>query len=205
MTERPEAPVVSLYLWFNVGSSHEPEGMYGAAHAIEHMLFKGSERYGLGEAAATIEDFGGDINAYTSFEQTVLHATVMAPKWSQALDVLLDMALRPTFDVDEFKREKQVILEEVRGALGEPDYLIDLEIQSALFPNHGYGRPILGTDATVESLDRDALFAFWKTHYVPNRALLAIAGPIDDTSARHGRRKDQILAPRTCSLIRHRS
>lgn len=176
--ERSDAPVVSIYLWFDVGSADEKEGLFGAAHIVEHMLFKGSAKFGVGEAAAFIEGLGGDLNAYTTFDQTVIHATVMASKWPQALEIVLDMAIRPTFDAAEFAREQLVILEEVRGALGEPDYQVDLEIQGALFPAHGYGRPILGTEESVETMTVEQVHGFWQGNYTPNRAVLSVAGPV---------------------------
>jgi zinc protease len=180
--ERSDAHVVSIYLWFDVGSVDETEGLFGAAHVVEHMLFKGSSKFGVGEAASFIEGLGGDLNAYTTFDQTVLHATVMASKWQQALETVLDMATRPTFDPTEFAREKQVILEEVRGALGEPDYEVDLQVQGALFPSHGYGRPILGTETSVEQLGVEQVQQFWRRHYTPNRAVLSIAGAVTESA-----------------------
>jgi zinc protease len=178
--ERPGAPVVSIYLWFEVGSADESEGLFGAAHVVEHMLFKGSALYGVGEAASEIEGLGGDLNAYTTFDQTVLHATVMAAQWRKALDIVLDMAISPRFDPVEFAREKLVILEEVRGALGEPDYLVDLEVQGALFPGHGYGRPILGTEESVTALEPEQVKSFWRANYTPDRAVLSVAGPVGE-------------------------
>ncbi|MBT3219253.1 MAG: insulinase family protein, partial [Proteobacteria bacterium] len=122
----------------------------------------------------------GDLNAYTSYDQTVLHATVEASAWEQALDILVDMACHSTIDQVEFDREKQVVLEEIRSSQDDPDSVLSEALAQHLFPVHPYGRPILGTYDSVEKLRRQDMVRFWRTHYAPNRALLGVAGAMSE-------------------------
>ena len=174
----PSAPASAIYLWFPVGSAYEPPGLHGAAHLLEHMLFKGAGGHGPGEAAARIERVGGDINAFTSYEQTVLHCTVPAGHEAMALALLTEMASQPRLDADELKRERDVVIEEIRGVRDEADQVIAQELREAIFPDHGYGRPILGDERSVKGMSRDALLGFHRDHYGLDRAVLAVAGPL---------------------------
>jgi zinc protease len=170
--------LASVQLWFDAGTADEGPDERGAAHLLEHMLFKGSARYGLGEAASTIEAHGGDLNAYTTWDQTVLQATVMAEAWTTAVDVVADMAWRSHLDAEELEREKGVVLEEIRGYAADPESVVDDAVTGALFGGHPYGSPVLGTEASVRGIDRLALARFWRRHYSASRAVLAVAGPM---------------------------
>lgn len=170
--------LAGLYLWFDAGTADEKPGEEGAAHLLEHMLFKGSERLGIGEAAAAIEALGGDLNAYTTWDQTVLHATVLAEGWEHAIGVLADMAWNSSLDPEELAREKPVVLEEIRGYAADPESVVDDAVAEALFPDHPYGRPVLGTEASVTGLSREDLHRFWRTHYTAGRAVLGVVGPM---------------------------
>jgi zinc protease len=176
------APVTAVYLWFEVGAVDEPAGLHGAAHFLEHMLFKGTQRRSVGDAPAEIEGLGGDLNAYTAHDNTVLHATVDGARWIEALDVLDDMARESLIDPEEFEREKQVVLEEIRSYADDPGTVVYEALQQSLFGLHPYGRPVLGTEASVRGIDRDGLARFWRSHYRPNRATLAIVGDVDPAS-----------------------
>jgi zinc protease len=178
-TSMPESPVVAVHLWFDVGSVDEPPGLEGAAHFVEHLVFKGTERRQVGEAASEIEALGGDLNAWTSWDETCLHATLDATAAADAIDVLLDMARHSTFDATELEREKQVVIEEIRGYTEDPESVAGDLLHARLFGEHPYGRPILGTPASVAAFDRERLVAFWREHYHPSRAILSVAGPVD--------------------------
>lgn len=172
------APVAAVYLWLEAGTADEGPENAGVAHFLEHMVFKGTARRGVGESAAAIEDLGGDLNAYTTWDQTVLHATVAAPWWRDALDVVADMAQHPLFDAAELEREKQVVIDEIRGYDDDPDSVADDVLHARLHPDHPYGRPILGTAESVAALSRDAVVGFWKRNWGPRRAILAVSGPV---------------------------
>ena len=188
--EVADAPATSVHLWFDVGALDEPPSLAGAAHFLEHLLFKGTARRGVGVAAATIEGLGGDLNAWTSWDETCLHAVVEASAWPIALDVLVDMARNSRFDPTELEREREVVLDEIAGYDDDPDAVAGDALVAGVFGRHPYGRPILGTAATVGAMTRDAITAFWRRHYHPGRAILAVCGPhrLDEVLAEASRR-----------------
>lgn len=171
--------VAAAYLWLNVGSGDEPPGLAGAAHFIEHMVFKGTARFGVGECAAAIEGMGGDLNAWTSHDETVFHATVGGKFTAEAVGVLAEMMRHARFPEDELERERKVVLEEIRGGEDDVGQVVGEALAAAAWPNHPYGRPVIGTVASVRQLDRERLLAFYRRHYVPSNACLAVAGHFD--------------------------
>jgi len=175
----PDSPVASVQLWIEAGASDEDPKEAGVAHFVEHMLFKGTARRGIGQAAAEVEALGGDLNAWTSWDETVIHATLEAGAATEAVDVVLDMASSSLLDATELDREKLVVLEEIRGYEDDPDAVASDRLLHLVFGQHPYGRPVIGWPATVSALDRAAVETFWRTHYHPSRAILAVAGPID--------------------------
>ncbi|HHO51459.1 MAG TPA: insulinase family protein, partial [Deltaproteobacteria bacterium] len=175
----PHASVTSAHLWFEAGAADEAPEQAGSAHFVEHLLFKGTATRGIGAAAAEIEGLGGDLNAWTSLDETCLHATVADSATELALDVLFDMARGALFDPEELERERSVVLEEIRGYEDDPDGIASDRLAARVFSDHPYGRPVLGTVQTVGSLDREGLISFWRRHYHPERAILIVAGPIE--------------------------
>ena len=144
LRESRRAPVVELQIWASVGSADERAGEEGLAHFHEHMLFKGTERRGVGEVAGDIEGLGGHINAYTSFDQTVYHATLPSDAWREGLDVLVDAVRFSIFDEEEVHREREVVLEEIRRSDDTPGHVLgDLAFREC-YRFHPYGAPILG-------------------------------------------------------------
>ena len=173
------APVAAVQLWFRTGSARETEGLFGAAHLLEHMVFKGAGAFGQGELVQRIESLGGDLNAWTSFEQTVLHATLPAAHVGVALEVLTAMGTRPTLDPGELERERGVVLEEIRGSRDDPSSVLADAMRARAFGDHPYGRPILGSVESVGAISGAALRSFHDAHYVADNAILAVAGPVD--------------------------
>lgn len=173
------APVAAAYLWLDVGSSDERPEQTGAAHFLEHLVFKGTKRRGVGEAAAEIEGLGGDLNAFTTYDNTVIHATIGSDHWRQAVDVITDMARNSRFDPKELARERSVVVDEIRGYDDDPESVVHDALQARIYPDHAYGRPILGTAKSVQGLGRNEILDFWKAGYAPHRAILAVAGPVE--------------------------
>ncbi|MFZ5478492.1 MAG: M16 family metallopeptidase [Myxococcota bacterium] len=174
-----KSDVAAVYLWIDSGSAAEPAGLEGAAHFLEHMVFKGTRRFGVGEVAAAVEALGGDLNAWTAFDETVFHATVPAREAPAALAVLAEMMREARLDADELERERLVVLEEIRGGEDDPDLLITEATYATAYPGHAYGRPIIGTTKSVAAIPRDALRDFYRAWYQPANACLAVAGPVD--------------------------
>lgn len=178
------APVSAIYLWIRHGAAAESDAELGAAHLLEHMLFKGAGQHGTTAAATRIEGLGGDLNAFTSYEQTVLHATVPAGQEALVIALLAEMALHPHLDAEQLAREKDVVVEEIRGALDDPADRLAEALRARAHDGHPYGRPILGREETVRGLDVAALRAFHQRHYRPACALLVVAGPVQPAAIR---------------------
>ena len=115
-------PLVSVQLWFSVGSSWEPDALSGAAHLMEHMLFKSSEALPAGAAVERLEALGGAPNAWTSFEQTALYVSLPERHLEVAVETLAEMALRPRLDPEELVPERGVVLEEIREYKDDPEH-----------------------------------------------------------------------------------
>lgn len=175
----PTALASAIYLWLPRGAASERPDELGLAHLLEHMLFKGAGGHGVSEAATRIEGMGGDLNAFTSYEQTVLHATVPAGSEARAIALLCEMAFAPRLDPDELEREKGVVIEEIRGAADDPTDLLAERLRARLHRGHPYGRPILGTETTVRALSAEAMRRFHRAHHRPGEAMLVVAGPVD--------------------------
>lgn len=186
-------PVSAVYLWFRAGTAMEPPDLHGGAHFLEHLLFKGAGEHGVGEAAERIEALGGDLNAFTSYEQTVLHATLPSGREPEAIRLLAEMALRPHLNADELDRERDVVIEEIRGSHDDATQLLAETVRARIYGAHPYGRPVLGTEESVRGFSRDRLLDFHARGYSPSNAVLAVAGQVDP---------DQILAVAAEALAR---
>lgn len=173
------AKVAAVQVWVRVGSADERAEEAGLAHVHEHMLFKGTERRQLGEIAQAIEGAGGDINAYTSFDQTVYHVTIASREVSVALDILSDAVQHSAFEADELARELEVVLEELRRGKDSPQRVNSELLFSTAFREHNYGRPVIGYVETVERFTRDGILDFYRRWYRPQNMLLVVAGDVE--------------------------
>lgn len=179
LRESHRAPVVELQIWAGVGSADERPGEEGLAHFHEHMLFKGTERRDVGEVAGDIEGLGGHINAYTSFDQTVYHATLPSASWREGLDVLVDAVRFSVFDEDEVRREREVVLEEIRRSDDTPGHVLgDLAFREC-YRTHPYGQPILGPASNVAGFERSQVRRFFERWYTPDNLMVVAVGDFD--------------------------
>jgi zinc protease len=178
------APVVAIQAWIKVGAGDEPRGQAGIAHVVEHMLFKGTKRRGVGQIAREIESAGGDINAWTSHDETAFHVVLPKDALALGIDVLADALSGSLFDPVEFGREQQVILEEVRQGLDDPDRMAGMDLFATIFDAHPYGRPVIGAAESVAKLTRADVVAFFRRHYGAKNLTLVIAGDFDSAVAR---------------------
>lgn len=173
------APVVSAQVWVQVGSADEESDEAGLAHLHEHMIFKGTARRGVGVVAREVESAGGEINAYTSLDHTVYHATLSSRHLEVALDVLSDAVFHSAFDVDEIAREIDVVIEELLRGRDTPARVVGEMLFGQLFRQHPYGRPVIGTREIIEGFDRDAVLRFFRRWYRPSNCCLVVAGDVD--------------------------
>ncbi|MFQ5736884.1 MAG: M16 family metallopeptidase [Thermodesulfobacteriota bacterium] len=177
------APVVSVQMWVKVGSADEQDRYAGISHVFEHMLFKGTDTKKVGEIANMIESVGGDINAYTSFDNTVYYTTVPSRYFSTGLDVISDAVQHSSFDPAELKKELDVVLEEIRMNEDRPARNLYRSLLGNAFSVHPYKRPVIGSVETVKAITREDILRTFKKWYVPNNMTLVIAGDVDAQKA----------------------
>jgi zinc protease len=148
------------------------------------MMFKGTEKRGPGVIAREVEAAGGHINAYTSFDETVYYIDMAGRYARRGLDILGDMVFHPTFDPEEFAREKEVVVEEIKMGRDNPSRQLSKAIFAEAFQKHPYGRPIIGYEDTVRSLTREEAVEFHRDWYRPDNAVLVVAGDFDPSEFR---------------------
>jgi zinc protease len=183
VVEDHSAPVVALMVWVRVGSADERPDQAGMAHVFEHMLFKGTERRGVGEIAATIEAAGGYINAFTSFDVTAYFATMASRDAAVGIDVLADALQHSSFDPTELAREEEVVIEEIRRSNDSPGRALSQAVFDSAYGNHPYRLPVIGTEASVRSFTREGLLEFFRHWYVPNNMTFVVVGDIAPAQA----------------------
>jgi zinc protease len=179
LRETRRAPVCEFQIWARVGSADERPGEEGLAHFHEHMLFKGTEARDVGEIAGAIEGAGGRVNAYTSFDTTVYHATVPRDGLGLARDVIVDVVRHSLFDPVEIEREIEVVLEEIRRSEDSPHQVCSHALFSECFRVHPYRAPILGTRGSVATFDRERVGSFFRRWYGCDNLLIVAVGDFD--------------------------
>lgn len=176
---------VTTGIWVRTGSRYEKNSENGSAHFLEHLLFKGTQTRTCEELKRLVEGVGGLFNAFTSEEVTCYYIKMPLSKYlSLSLDVLSDMIIRPSLPEEEFEKERNVILEEIKMYLDIPAAHVQELFSELLFPGHPLGRFIAGTQETVKSLTRDWLFEYWQRFYRGNSIVVGIAGDFDPEKAR---------------------
>src|SRR5690606_8511979 len=153
----PHVRSASLGVYLDTGSRDEQPGANGLAHFYEHMVFKGTPRLGPLDIVRRFESTGGQVNAWTSKEQTCFYGKVTDTRTGPALGALLDMVFAGKFDADDVRKEKDVVIEEIRSVYDSPDDLVHEMLGHAAFGTHALGRPITGTEKTVRGLGADLL------------------------------------------------
>jgi zinc protease len=176
LAENRAAPVVAFQMWVKVGSRNERDGQAGISHVFEHMLFKGTEKRGVGEIAQAVESAGGNINAFTSFDQTVYHLALASRYFDVGLDVIADAIQNSSFDPQELAREAEVVLEELKRSEDNPNRMVTRKLFERAYTVHPYRRPVIGYGETFKKLSREDILDYFQTWYVPNNMSLVIAG-----------------------------
>lgn len=184
VNQRTGANVVSIQCVVWAGSLDEHNHERGVAHFLEHMLFKGTETRGVGQIGSLVEGAGGDINAYTTFDKTVFYLTLPADKAELGFDVLSDAIFHSSFDQDEFEREREVILEEIKRGNDDPGGQMGRKIFSTMYEGSEAGRPIIGFSEDVKNFSRETLVGFWRRWYQPGNMSLVIVGHVSIEEAK---------------------
>ncbi len=176
--EDHSAPVVAIQAWVRVGSADETDDIAGVAHLHEHMLFKGTSRRGIGEIARIIEENGGDINAWTSFDDTVYYVVMPSNKVEMGLDIITDVIMNSSFDPKELQKEKEVVLEELRQNRDIPQRRLIDELFSLSYEKHPYKRPVIGYQESVKGITRQKIYDFYRKYYVSSNIIIVVVGDI---------------------------
>jgi predicted Zn-dependent peptidase len=172
---------VSIGAWIDLGSRDEGESEHGFAHFIEHMLFKGTKRRSAYDIAAQIDRIGGEINGSTGKENTYFFVDAQAAYWKRSLEILLDMYCNSSFAIDEFEKEKLVILDEINMSIDDPEDFVSDLFAEALWGEHPLGLPVLGKRENVGSVSTDEIVTYYKNHYTKDSLIISIAGNVDAT------------------------
>ena len=179
LTERmPHVRSVAVGVWVETGSRYEVEARGGVSHLIEHLVFKGTATRSAEVIARTMDSVGGQMDAFTTKENTCFYVQVLDEHLPLAVDLLTDILLHPLFDAEELEREKSVVLQEIRMVEDTPDDIIHDLFAAQIWGAHPLARPILGTRELVTNFQRDAIAEHFGEEYVPPRIIIAVAGNV---------------------------
>ena len=173
----PGVRSVSLGFWIGAGSRDETDHRAGVSHFIEHLLFKGTAKHSAQEIAEVFDGLGGELNAATSRETTVLYARVPDDRLETALDVMVGMVYEPAFA--ELDSEREVVLEEIAMVEDNPQDLVHDVVAEAVFGSHPLGRPVIGRAEVISSVSRRALLGFHAAAYTADNLVVAAAGNLE--------------------------
>ncbi|MDQ6862148.1 MAG: insulinase family protein [Verrucomicrobiota bacterium] len=183
--EDHSAPVASVQAWCGTGSINEDEQLgAGLSHLLEHMLFKGTKTRGGNEIAQAVQDVGGYINAYTSFDRTVYWIDVPKAGVSTAIDVLADTMMNSILPIEEYAKEQEVIRREFAMGFDDPDRMAGQLLFATAFQTHPYRLPVIGFMDIFNAVTHEQLTAYYKRRYVPNNITFVIAGDVDTNAIR---------------------
>ncbi|MBN3959987.1 pitrilysin family protein [Nostoc sp. NMS8] len=169
------APVVTVQVWYKVGSRNEESGVNGIAHQLEHMMFKGTRNRPI-QFGRLFSVLGSDSNAFTSYDQTAYYGTVERNKLKALLVLEADRMQNSHIEPEQLASEKRVVISELQGYENSPEYRLNRAVMQAVFPNHAYGLPVGGTKADVEKFEVEQVEKYYRNFYNPDNAVLVIVG-----------------------------
>ncbi len=192
LVEEPKAPVVTIQVWYKVGSRNEPIGKTGISHMLEHMMFQGTPSIGPKQFSLTVQRNGGVDNAYTTSDYTVYYENFAADRVLFGLELEADRMAHLLIGEKEFQPERQVVIEERRLRIeDQPASVLGEVMRATAFLAHPYRWPVIGWLSDIEGYTREDLLQYYRTYYAPNNATLVVAGDI---------KKDDLL-PRIQALF----
>ncbi len=177
--ESHKSPVVSVQVWVRTGSADEAKGEEGISHFIEHLVFKGTRKFKVGEIAALIEGSGGELNAYTSFDQTVFYVTMSKHFVDTGLQALADMMGFPQFDPVEIDNEREVVIEEIKRGQDSLGRSASQLLFSTAYQKHPYGIPVIGYEKNVRGWSAKKITQYYHDRYAPQNMFLVVAGDFE--------------------------
>ncbi|HBE16171.1 MAG TPA: peptidase M16, partial [Cyanobacteria bacterium UBA11367] len=175
------APVVTVQVWYKIGSRNEAPGVNGIAHQLEHMLFKGTTNRPI-QFGRLFSALGSDFNAFTSYDHTVYFGTVKREKLSPLLTLEADRMVNSIIDAEQLETEKKVVISELQGYENSQEYRLNRAVMHAAFPDRSYGLPVGGTKADVEKFTVEQVREYYQKYYRPDGAILIIVGDFQTES-----------------------
>ncbi|MGE0077380.1 MAG: M16 family metallopeptidase [Bacteroidales bacterium] len=176
--KRVNSPVAYCCIMINAGTRDELENEHGMAHFIEHVIFKGTKKRRAYHIMSRLEDVGGELNAYTTKEETVVHATFLKNDYSRAFELVADIVFRSTFPEKEIKKEKDVIIDEINSYKDNPSELIYDDFEDLIYEGHPFGRNILGTKRHLNKFGRKHIYEFIARNYNTDQIIFCSVGDI---------------------------
>lgn len=180
--EDHSAPLAAVQVWVGVGARNEPAGMSGVSHLVEHMMGKGTSQMEPAEFSEIIQRYGGYKNAGTGRDLTNYFAYIPSSRVEEVVRLWADIISNAAFKPDEFLSERDVVLEELRLRLNDPQSAVFAQATAASYHAHPYGRPVIGWMSEVQRITRDEAYNYYKTHYVPSNMSLIITGDVTEAS-----------------------
>ncbi|MGC9347914.1 MAG: M16 family metallopeptidase [Anaerolineae bacterium] len=177
--EAQTAPVVSFWIWYRVGSRNEHVGITGISHWVEHMLFKGTERWPQGAADHAIAREGGVQNGMTWYDFTTFYETLPADKLPLALDIEADRMQNARYSEEAVNSERSVVISERQGRENSPHFLLGEEISATAYRVHPYGHETIGHLCDLQAITTEDLRHHYETYYTPNNAIVGLAGDVN--------------------------
>ncbi len=174
-----KAPVVNMQTWVRTGSADERKTEEGISHFIEHLVFKGSQHFKVGEIAKVIESSGGELNAYTSFDETVFYITISKEFMETGFNALSQMMGFPIFEKAEVDNEREVVIEEIRRGKDSLSRRASQLMFSTAFKKHPYGIPVIGFEKNIKEMSVQKIKKFYQDRYSPKNMFLVVSGDFD--------------------------
>lgn len=177
--KKTNSSVAYCALCIKSGTANEPDDKHGLAHLTEHMIFRGTEKRSARSINDRLEKVGGDLNAYTAKEETVIYCTVLKEDIAKAIDLSFEIVFTSLFDEDELEKEKNVVADEINMCLDNPSDFIFEDYEKALFKGHPLSRTILGTAASIKGITPDDIKAYVAEKYVPSNMSFVVVGDLE--------------------------
>lgn len=174
--ETHSAPVATSWIWYRVGSRNESPGQTGISHWVEHMLFKGTPQFPAGHLDRLIARNGGVFNGFTWIDYTAYYETLPADRIALGIEIESDRMVNALFEPEEVESERTVIIAELEGHANEPETWLDEAVKTTAFTRHPYRHPVIGYPEDLAAMNRDDLYTYYQTFYMPNNAVLVLVG-----------------------------
>ncbi len=177
------APLASVWCWYKVGSKDEVTGLTGVSHWVEHMNFKGTTNIPRDQVKGIIEKFGGSWNGYTWIDQTTYMETASTAGLDRMLFIEAERMANGLYEPEDCESERTVIISELQGSENDPDTLLEQEVIAVAYKVHPYRHPTIGWLSDLQTMTRDDLYQYYRSHYIPNNATVVVVGDVDTQDA----------------------